>query len=83
MSGKAVSPRLNLQKFLQREVRKEIATDLIEWNDGLAIVLRHRQMWVTRRLRFEVEMKCVRMPWIPIAPVGPISGWFKKLQLND
>jgi hypothetical protein len=31
------------KKFRERQVRKEIATDLIERNDGLAIVLCHQQ----------------------------------------
>ena len=31
------------QKFRERQVREEVATNFIEWNDGLAIVLCHQQ----------------------------------------
>ncbi len=39
-----MSPELSLRRnFGERQVRKEIATDLIERNDGLTIVLCHEQ----------------------------------------
>ena len=44
MTGSAMSLKLELTKeFLQRQVRKEVATDLIEWDDGFATILCHQQ----------------------------------------